>query len=186
MVCESWLALGYIKTSCHDSVLTLSRTTAEPPTCSRLATPVLVVPYRRPFAATPIVPFFDSLLYTFSPPLPSSIVLQEIHLSGSYNNLTTTRFTVTALYRHHFSSQQVLELRVDASPCRGVDGFNDTAHGEVAKLFTCPNNTEGYLSRRCYSGQWEALEDHCLVIRPSLVFSPTSMTGHYGRHLSWS
>lgn len=176
--CESGLS-GYIKTSCHDSVLTVEdhcRAT----NLFQLATPVLVVPYRRPFAATPIVPFFDSLLYTFSPPLPSSIVLQEIHLSGSYNNLTTTRFTVTALYRHHFSSQQVLELRVDASPCRGMDGFNDTAHGEVAKLFTCPNNTEGYLSRRCYSGQWEALEDHCLVVRPSLVFSPTSVTGHYG------
>ena len=170
---------GFVKTSCRDSVLTVEDHCVAID-LFQLSTPVLVLPYKRPFTVTPITPFFNSLVYTFSPPLPSSITLQGNDLSGSYNNLTTTLFTVTALYRHHFTSEQVLEIRVDTSPCRGVDGFNDTAHGEVGRLLACPNNTEGYLSRTCYSGQWEALEDHCTVVHPSLFFSPPSVTGRYG------
>ena len=167
---------GYIKASCNNQELTADNHCVINQLFSLPVDSFLTVPYQLPIVPLPMISNLNVVLFSVEPALPSTMSLVDGVLSGSYDKLTPSTFTITGWYRHAFTSSETITLSVDDSPCAAIDGFNATHHGGSSTM-NCTNGSDGYVKRWCYSGHWSEPENHCYKRFPfSLHYSPSVLS----------
>ena len=117
---------------------------------------------------SPLRPVTDlpSFTATITPALPQGLTMgADGVISG--RAMASSEMTTYTVVAESLSAE--ISIAVNMVYCEAMDSFPRTVSGESASVNTCPEGTQGSVTRDCVDGEWSSATTNCVAIPPSAL-----------------
>ena len=133
---------------------------------------------------SPLRPVTDlpSFTATITPALPQGLTMgADGVISG--RAMASSEMTTYTVVAESLSAE--ISIAVNMVYCEAMDSFPRTVSGESASVNTCPEGTQGSVTRDCVDGEWSSATTNCVAIPPSaLTYSSGTVDAKVGEAIT--